>query len=450
MSKSRGNVARPVERAPGPRRRRAAVELRVRELAVDAEAGVAREHRRDHQPLPAHALEHLLVLRHLREPRRLDARAPPAPVRPDHVLDRWIRSRLHGTVVEVDRRARGVRRAARPRSRSSALVDDLSNWYVRRSRSRFWNADDTDAHAVLHECLLLDHPAARAVLPVRLRRAVPGPRADRRSRCTSRDWPVVDDVGDRRRRSKPTWRSRARSCRSGSRRAPRSRLKVRQPLARALVLLPGRTHAPGVGAGRDRGRAQREAARDGHEPRGTARLLGRPELPPARPEGRQAHAAGEGAARRGRRRDGPATRSRPTAGSTSTSTAPTIRLEPDDVEVRATSHEELALAAGRRRRRRARHPRRPRPASSRASPARSSGRSTTTARPRASRSPTGSWPGSRADGDVAEAVVRHRDWIAGEVLARELHLEPEPPEPARTTSRSRSAAPTVGVRIERV
>ena len=34
----------------------------------------------------------------------------------------------------------------------SAYVDDLSNWYVRRSRRRFW-AGDPAALATLHECL---------------------------------------------------------------------------------------------------------------------------------------------------------------------------------------------------------------------------------------------------------------------------------------------------------
>ena len=34
----------------------------------------------------------------------------------------------------------------------SAYVDDLSNWYVRRSRRRFWEGDPA-AFATLHECL---------------------------------------------------------------------------------------------------------------------------------------------------------------------------------------------------------------------------------------------------------------------------------------------------------
>ena len=38
-------------------------------------------------------------------------------------------------------RARNLRAAERGAGRSAALVDDLSNWYVRRSRRRFWRTD---------------------------------------------------------------------------------------------------------------------------------------------------------------------------------------------------------------------------------------------------------------------------------------------------------------------
>ena len=57
------------------------------------------------------------------------------------VMDRWILSRLHSTVREVrdcfDRY--DLTRAAR--ALQDLLLDDLSNWYVRRSRKRFWKSD---------------------------------------------------------------------------------------------------------------------------------------------------------------------------------------------------------------------------------------------------------------------------------------------------------------------
>ena len=179
----------PVGGHPRPRRRRGALELRVRELAVDAQARLPREHRRDHEPVPRHALEHLLVLRHLREPRRLDAAAPARARAPTHVMDRWVRSRLHSTVREVTEAFEDFD-ALRATQALDAFVDDLSNWYVRRSRPRFWKAADGAAHAVLHECLRTRRAAPRAGVPVRRRRAVPEPRRAPTSRSTSPTGPA--------------------------------------------------------------------------------------------------------------------------------------------------------------------------------------------------------------------------------------------------------------------
>ncbi|HVT22250.1 MAG TPA: isoleucine--tRNA ligase [Mycobacteriales bacterium] len=76
--------------------------------------------------------------------------AAPAPAeRP--LLDRWARSELHRTVAEVTEALDGFdpTRAGR---RLAEFVDDLSNWYVRRSRRRFWDGDPA-ALATLAECL---------------------------------------------------------------------------------------------------------------------------------------------------------------------------------------------------------------------------------------------------------------------------------------------------------
>ena len=83
------------------------------------------------------------------------AEAPPVESRPE--LDRWIISELNGLVRDVthsleeyepDNAAHAV----------EAFVEYLSNWYVRRSRRRFWKSDtDEDklaAYATLYECLV--------------------------------------------------------------------------------------------------------------------------------------------------------------------------------------------------------------------------------------------------------------------------------------------------------
>ena len=155
------------------------------------------------------------------QPRRVGSRGDDRPPgSSDHVLDRWIRSRLHCTVSEVgDALERfDALRAAQALER---LVDDLSNWYVRRSRSRFWNANDTDAHAVLHECLLLVTQMLAPFCPF-ISDAMYQDLAQTTESVHLSDWPTFDAVRDRSHARRPTWRSRARSSRSGSRRAPRS------------------------------------------------------------------------------------------------------------------------------------------------------------------------------------------------------------------------------------
>ncbi|HWF50440.1 MAG TPA: isoleucine--tRNA ligase [Solirubrobacteraceae bacterium] len=67
-------------------------------------------------------------------------------------LDRWVLSRLAAT-VEVVRDALDAFDATTGGRAIAAFVDELSNWYVRRSRRRFWDGDEA-AFATLRECLV--------------------------------------------------------------------------------------------------------------------------------------------------------------------------------------------------------------------------------------------------------------------------------------------------------
>ncbi|MCZ9346825.1 DUF5915 domain-containing protein, partial [Streptomyces sp. TRM76130] len=74
--------------------------------------------------------------------------ADPAPAdRP--VLDRWLLSELHALTDQVTQALEGYD-TQRAGKLLSAFVDDLSNWYVRRSRRRFWQGDKA-ALRTLHE-----------------------------------------------------------------------------------------------------------------------------------------------------------------------------------------------------------------------------------------------------------------------------------------------------------
>jgi isoleucyl-tRNA synthetase len=76
--------------------------------------------------------------------------APPVAERP--VLDRWLHAETARLVVEVTAAYEHFD-TQRIGSLVSQFVDDLSNWYVRRSRRRFWSGDPA-ALQTLHEALV--------------------------------------------------------------------------------------------------------------------------------------------------------------------------------------------------------------------------------------------------------------------------------------------------------
>jgi isoleucyl-tRNA synthetase len=87
-----------------------------------------------------------------------DPQEPPVPVneRPD--IDRWVLSELQGLVADARRGFEGYWISPAVR-KSEEFIDDVSNWYVRRNRRRFWRSrgdDDRDklaAYQTLYEVL---------------------------------------------------------------------------------------------------------------------------------------------------------------------------------------------------------------------------------------------------------------------------------------------------------
>ena len=69
-----------------------------------------------------------------------------------NVLDRWIRSSLASLVAEVTSAMDNydLQRGVRP---FVLFIEDLTNWYIRRSRRRFWKSQDDDDKAHAYETL---------------------------------------------------------------------------------------------------------------------------------------------------------------------------------------------------------------------------------------------------------------------------------------------------------
>ncbi len=161
-------------------------------------------------------------------------------------LDRWILSRLASTTVTVTDALTGYE----PLTAASALaglVDDLSNWYVRRSRRRFWRTDpdapagDTlAAQATLHTALrtlaLLLAPLCPFVSDTMWRHLTGA--GDGESVHLA-DWPGPDAAGIASDPELEAQMALARRLTSlGHAARGEASVKVRQPLRRALVFLP--------------------------------------------------------------------------------------------------------------------------------------------------------------------------------------------------------------------
>lgn len=90
------------------------------------------------------------------------------PEKPANVLDRWILSSASQMVEEIraELDAYNLQKAA---NRFSRFIDDLTNWYIRRSRRRFWKSDDDadkkEAYATLHYVLLTFAKTAAPFIP---------------------------------------------------------------------------------------------------------------------------------------------------------------------------------------------------------------------------------------------------------------------------------------------
>ncbi len=181
-----------------------------------------------------------------------DPAAEPVPVVERPLLDRWVLSQL-ADAVRTARDGLEAYDATGAGRRIAAFVDDLSNWYVRRARRRFWDPEGAGgtetgaAFATLHECLLT---VARLLAPFtpfvaeelwrNLSRGLSG--APDSVHLTDYPVPVAE-------RSDPTLDEAMLAARSivelGRRVRTDTKVRVRQPLLEAVIHYPGDREALG-------------------------------------------------------------------------------------------------------------------------------------------------------------------------------------------------------------
>ncbi len=182
-------------------------------------------------------------------------RAPPRADRP--LADRWVLARLEATVRSVTEAWSSYEPTAGIRALMDFVVGDLSNWYVRINRDRFWAPDgeaDPAATATLWECLVVTSRLLAPAAPFAsdwLHRALTGASVH----LGRRMWPEPAPGADVRGRGSPVpaeadaglcvamdairrLASMARAARESG------KLRVRQPLSRMQVAVPAPVQGP--------------------------------------------------------------------------------------------------------------------------------------------------------------------------------------------------------------
>jgi len=159
----------------------------------------------------------------------------------DNPLDRWILARLNQVVGRVTE-ALTNSDAYTATLALESLVDDLSNWYVRRSRRRFWKSEhDSDketAYATFYHTMVkltrLLAPFIPFVTEVMYQNLVRGVYEEAHESVHHTDWPTVDEAVINEKLVEQMELAR-RTASLGLSARSNAGIKVRQPLSKVMV-----------------------------------------------------------------------------------------------------------------------------------------------------------------------------------------------------------------------
>ena len=172
------------------------------------------------------------------------SQAPKQISRP--IMDRWILSELQILIREVDKAFADFDSQTAGRL-IATFIDDLSNWYVRRSRRRFWDGDPA-ALSTLHECIktltqlmspmvpfITEHVWQELIKPVE---------SEVSASVHLTSWPEINEqlIDEILREQVALTR---RIVELGRAARAESSVKIRQPLGRALIAASGWANLPG-------------------------------------------------------------------------------------------------------------------------------------------------------------------------------------------------------------
>ncbi len=188
---------------------------------------------------------------------RFDPNAPAVPAKDRPLIDRWLLSTLHRLVRDV-RASLDQYDAQAATLKMEAFWDDLSTWYVRRNRSRFWKSksesDSLAAYQTLYDGLTTLVRLLAPVMPFvaeemyqnLVRRAVKGAAASvHHTGFPAADPALIDDELERRMRAARRVVELGRAARS------QAKTKVRTPLPRLVAVFDAGDRDRGALGGAD-------------------------------------------------------------------------------------------------------------------------------------------------------------------------------------------------------
>ncbi len=155
--------------------------------------------------------------------------------------DRWIISKLNSLIAQVDDAYNEYEPTRAARAIQNFVIDDLSNWYVRLNRKRFWkgelNSDKKTAYKSLHTCLFTVAQLASPIAPFYMdmlyldltTEEKKGPKSIHLTDFPESDTSLVDKDLEQQMDLAQNISSLVHSLRK------QHKLKVRQPLSRILI-----------------------------------------------------------------------------------------------------------------------------------------------------------------------------------------------------------------------
>ncbi len=173
-----------------------------------------------------------------------DPNSKQIPISDRDPLDQWILGELNGLIGSVTDALEGydAPNATKP---IESFVDDLSNWYLRRSRRRFWDTESTDekvaAYQTLYQCLCtlsqLLAPSVPFLAEQLYQTLVVSQQPDAKESVHLSDWPEADSsaINDK---LVSDMRIVKQLVKLGHSARNEANVRVRQPLSEALFAVP--------------------------------------------------------------------------------------------------------------------------------------------------------------------------------------------------------------------